>query len=298
MLLLALLGSLSTSTIQIAATVPFPTCSVPVQRPVFFATTWESTCECVGVGSRWSDGKCGCNHTKPVPPSRNRYGAPAWQQNTYFECWDYPNIKALASISTELYRGNCTGQGGTCIGKIDPGDWHDAAYWLNFGTWAANRTVPCTINPRPYDGAWGPPDNPFCGGGDPATPGSSQLPEGRAYVLAEFMSQPGYTFLTLNPLDNLMPATILVDGIHINATVCASYEPNSQAIFTGLWWTHGQALMKKQVSLFFSAYKAAGGRIDELVADCARVASVLAPFSDFSSVFFSKLQCVASLRRL
>ena len=67
MLLLAHLGSLSTPTIQVAAAVPFPTCSVPVQRPVSFATTWESTCECVGVGSRWYGGKCGqvcVSHTR------------------------------------------------------------------------------------------------------------------------------------------------------------------------------------------------------------------------------------------
>ena len=258
--------------------VPFPTCAVPVQRPVFYATTWESTCECAGTGSRWSDGTCGCNHTKAVPKPVP-YGTPAWQQSTPFKCWDYPNIHTLPAISTELYRGNCTGQGGNCKGNTNPGDWHDAQYSLNFGTWARNRTVPCTMNPRPYDGAWGPPDNPFCGGGDPATPGSEQLPAGRAYLLAEFMSQPGYTFLTLNPLDNIMPPSISVHGKIVSSDVCALYEPNDKTVFSACWWTHGIALMKEQITLFFKAYKAAGGRIDELISDFEQHGSGMHGFS-------------------
>ena len=50
--------------------------------------------------------------------------------------WHYPNIETLGHISSELYRGNCTGRPGACIGQSDPGDWHDAEYSLNFGTWA------------------------------------------------------------------------------------------------------------------------------------------------------------------
>ena len=50
--------------------------------------------------------------------------------------WHYPNIETLGHISSELYRGNCTGRSGPCIGQSDPGDWHDAEYSLNFGTWA------------------------------------------------------------------------------------------------------------------------------------------------------------------
>ena len=308
--MLLLLPPLLTSDQQ--HSVPFPTCVAPVQRPVFYATTWESTCECAGAGSRWSDGACGCNHTKPVPKPVP-WDKPAWQQNTHFTCWDYPNINALPAVSTELYRGNCTGQGGDCKGKLNPGDWHDAQYSLNFGTWATNRTVPCTMNPRPYDGAWGPPasecrhcthlrrlsddsrsefgslvtvsislhvcTDPFCGGGDPATPGSKQLPAGRAYILAEFMSQPGYTFLTLNPLDNIMPPTISVQGETVSSDICALYEPNDQKIFTAVWWTNGVALMKKQITLFFQAYKAAGGRVDELISDFEQHGSGMHGFS-------------------
>eukprot|EP01052_Picozoa_sp_SAG31_P001734 SAG31_NODE_58_length_29669_cov_20.244978_25_plen_598_part_00 len=123
------------------------------------------------------------------------------------------------------------------------------------------------MNPQPYDGRWGPPNNPFCGGGDPASPGSMQLPSGRKYLFAEFMSPPGYYDFTLNPADNIMPRTITVQGRVVSSDICALYEPNNFKIFTGLWWAHGMELMKQQVSLFFQAYKAAGGLIDGLVAD-------------------------------
>ena len=147
--------------------VDFPTCHAPVQRPLFVATTWESTCECNGTGSQWSHGSCACTHGPPKPASAYPYGKPAWQQTTNFTCecskrsawavavaaaltvdcqtkrclllrtgWHYPNIETLGHISSELYRGNCTGRSGACIGQSDPGDWHDAAYSLNFGTWA------------------------------------------------------------------------------------------------------------------------------------------------------------------
>ena len=120
---------------------------------------------------------------------------------------------------------------GPCIGQSDPGDWHDAEYSLNFGTWA-NRTVPCALHPRPYDAGWGPRDNPFCGGGDPATPGALTLPEGRKFLLADFMSQ--WKFLTANADDNILPPNLTALG-NRSSDVCAQFEPNDLQVFTGLW---------------------------------------------------------------
>jgi len=148
--------------------------------------------------------------------------------------WHYSNIETLGHISSELYRGNCTGRSGACIGQSDPGDWHDAQYSLNFGTWA-NRTVPCALHPTPYDGGWGPRDNPWCGGGDPATPGALTLPEGRKFLLADFMSQ--WKFLTANPADNILPRNLTALG-NRSSDVCAQFEPNGLEVFTGLWCRH------------------------------------------------------------
>ena len=246
-------------------TIRFPTCRAPVQRPVFVATTWESTCECVGGGSQWSHGSCGCNHSKPKPASAYRYGKPAWQQTANFTCWHYPNIEALGHISSRLYRGNCTGVKGPCQGQTDPADYHTPLYSLNFGTWA-NRTVPCTLDAQPFDGGYGPRGDPFCGGGDPATPGARQLPAGRAFLQSNFLSRPVSDYVTHNADDDIMPTNLSALG-NRSSLVCKNFTPNQHTKFTGIWWEAGLKLLKQQATLFFTKYKAEDGDIDELVGD-------------------------------
>ena len=95
--------------------------------------------------------------------------------------------------------------------------------------------MPCALHPTPYDGGWGPRDNPWCGGGDPATPGALTLPEGRKFLLADFMSQ--WKFLTANPADNILPPNLTALG-NRSSDVCAQFEPNGLEVFTGLWCRH------------------------------------------------------------
>jgi hypothetical protein len=128
--------------------------------------------------------------------------------------------------------------------------------------------VPCTLDTPPRDGGWGNASNPFCGSFDPSTPGARALPAGRRFLQADFLSMPGYTFVTTNPADNIMPPTVpLPDGGKIDSAVCVKWQPNDFTVFTGVWWDHGLQLLRWQAELFFSAYKKAGGEIDELVSD-------------------------------
>jgi hypothetical protein len=44
-------------------------------------------------------------------------------------------------------------------------------------------------------------------------------------------------------------------------------HPHHHHAFTGLWWPHGAAAVARQSTLFFTAYAAAGGQLDELTVD-------------------------------
>jgi hypothetical protein len=206
------------------------------QRPVFVATTWEETCECGGnLTNTVATGGCGCDLKPPAPPSANAYGETGWQRIENVTCWTYPNISPLGHISSELYRGP----------QLTPNDTNPPEWALNFGTWAANRTVPCTLDTPPQDGAWGNASNPFCGSLDPYTPGARDLPEGRRYLQADFLSLPGYSFVTDNPADEILPPTVeLPDGRSISSSVCANWQPNDFSVFTGVWWDKGLALLQ------------------------------------------------------
>ena len=66
-------------------------------------------------------------------------------------------------------------------------------------------------------------------------PGALTLPEGRRFLLADFMSQ--WKFLTANADDNILPPNLTALG-NRSSDVCAQFEPNGLQVFTGLWCSH------------------------------------------------------------
>jgi hypothetical protein len=86
-------------------------------------------------------------------------------------------------------------------------------------------------------------------------PGTMQQPAGRAYLQLANANLLLGTGVTPNPeplaADNILPAN----------------ESSCGVPFSGLWADHALAALRTQSQLFFAAYKAANGRVDELVLD-------------------------------
>jgi hypothetical protein len=159
-----------------------------------------------------------------------------------YTCRKYDNLVNFAHLS-----------GG--IGPATPGKVTQA---IDFGTYA-NVSVPCAIDPT------APPANVTagsCSHGKYENPeflgvGTAAQPPGERYLLMDFVA--GSPAAPLGPISGHVADVIPLPA---NSLCIADYHP-----FTGLWWDHGVQELDAQARLFFAAYKAAGGQLDELNAD-------------------------------
>ena len=148
-----------------------------------------------------------------------------------FVCETFENIVPLAQLGCSLHADGCRrGEFGT------QADW----------------AVGCALHGNNQSGGFSKATS-RCPGWA-AQPGTAQQPAGRAYLQLANANLLLGTGVTPNP------EPLSSDNILANESSCG-------VPFSGLWADHALAALRTQSQLFFAAYKAANGSVDELVLD-------------------------------
>ena len=225
--LLAALIAAATSTISDFSPPAPLVCADTEQPKPFVAVAWTRTCECTGNVSS-ADLPCDACYDGHVLAN--------------YACRAYSNIVELATLNGGI------SQPGSC----GPAGYAVACRAIDFGTYA-NVSVACAMDQQdPACASVMPPDLTRPGG-------SVTQPVGEKFLLLEFV-QDGQPILS-------HPA----DALPLTSGACPSTgndnDPARPPVFTGVWWDYGIQAIANQAELFFPAYKQAGGKVDELIAD-------------------------------
>ena len=210
-------------------------CQQPAEHR-FVAVAWSNTCMCPAPPDNFCDmSLCGAGSANAT-------------------CRTYDNLIPLA-----ILRGSW---GPPC----NPAAWAGhftyecQAQQSNFGTFA-NYSVPCAIDPSSATCiAHSPP-----GGarGGILQSGTADQPPGHRYLNPGILGGNNHPLMT-------HPKDALPDSAACTAPLAHPHHGAPYRIhrpFTGLWWDHAAAALAEQGRLFWPAYAAAGGQVDELVVD-------------------------------
>ena len=121
--------------------------------------------------------------------------------------------------------------------------------------------MPCAIDPSSAACAAASPPGDARGG--TLEVGTASQPPGQRYLNPSVLGGNGHPLMT-------HPKDALPDGAACAAPLSHPHHGAPYRIhrpFTGLWWDHAVAALAAQGALFWPAYAAAGGQLDELVVD-------------------------------